>query len=135
MMLTSSTNSQAGIQSEYDRESELKAFDGSKTGVKGLVDAGLGIPLIDLDGVDSKGSLQAQIVDQVRDACETWGFFQVVNHGIPTSVLEEMTDGMRGCHEQDAEAPAATWEENLACSMAPNPPDHEELPAIGLFFV
>ena len=41
MMLTSSTNSQAGIQSEYDRESELKAFDGSKTGVKGLVDVGV----------------------------------------------------------------------------------------------
>ncbi|KAI6693473.1 hypothetical protein NL676_021183 [Syzygium grande] len=41
---TSSTNSgEAPIQAEpeYDRESGLKAFDSSRTGVKGLVDAGI----------------------------------------------------------------------------------------------
>ncbi|KAL6344213.1 hypothetical protein AAG906_035438 [Vitis piasezkii] len=144
-MLTSS----AMFQSEYDRDSELKAFDDSKSGVKGLVDDGVTkIPRIfihpnsnlpaesDLDGVGNKGTLRAQIIDQVRDACENWGFFQVVNHGIPTSVLEEMMDGIRGFHEQDTErkvsfvsnfelfhAPVATWNDTLACAMAPNPPD------------
>ncbi|XP_034685758.1 1-aminocyclopropane-1-carboxylate oxidase homolog [Vitis riparia] len=121
MMLTSSTNSKAGIQSEYDRESELKAFDGSKTGVKGLVDAGVTkIPRI---FINQSLICKRNLVQPTRS--RSW----VVNHGIPTSVLEEMTDGIRGCHEQDAEAQAATWEGNLACSMAPNPPDHEELPA------
>ncbi|KAK6781011.1 hypothetical protein RDI58_023195 [Solanum bulbocastanum] len=45
--------------SSYDRMSELKAFDDTKTGVKGLVDSGI----------------TKEIVDKVRDASETWGFF------------------------------------------------------------
>ncbi|KAF9605617.1 hypothetical protein IFM89_017960 [Coptis chinensis] len=96
-------------QSNYDRVEELKAFDETKAGVKGLVDAGLAkvprifirppnevnpmsdidltdfrIPVIDLQGTHQK------IVNEIENASENWGFFQVVNHGVPLSVLEEM---------------------------------------------
>ncbi|KAJ9686180.1 hypothetical protein PVL29_015194 [Vitis rotundifolia] len=169
----------SGVESEYDRKSELKAFDASKSGVKGLVDGGMTkiplmfihphynpdaksgsavsqfrVPLIDLDGVDDNATLRAKIIDQVREACENWGFFQVVNHGIPASVLEEMIDGIRGFHEQDTQmkkefytrdfkekvsfasnfdlfqATAATWKDSLSWAVAPIPPHPTELPAV-----
>ena len=50
------------VSDDYNRASELKAFDDSKAGVKGLVDSGVStvpgnaqfnFPVIDLHGVDS----------------------------------------------------------------------------------
>lgn len=98
----------------YDRKSELKAFDNSKTGVKGLVDAGLvkiprmfiheqhmlykhscgdehkfNIPIIDLQGIDEGENGRRKVIDQVQYAWEKWGFFQMINHGIPVNVLDE----------------------------------------------
>ncbi|CAL5347390.1 unnamed protein product [Camellia sinensis] len=112
---------------DYDRTKELKAFDDSKTGVKGLIDAGvdkvpkifirppdelveelkicqtsLQIPIIDLSGIE-KEDRHVAVVQEVRIASEKWGFFQVVNHGIPCSVLDEMIDGIRMFHEQNPE--------------------------------
>ncbi|KAH9682105.1 1-aminocyclopropane-1-carboxylate oxidase [Citrus sinensis] len=111
---------------DYDRAKEVQAFDDTKAGVKGLVDAGIvniprifirppeelveeltshqtnsQVPVIDLDGV--RGNKLEEIVDQVRAAAETWGFFQVVNHGIPLNVLEEIIEGIRKFNEQDVE--------------------------------
>ncbi|KAL0457028.1 UNVERIFIED_CONTAM: 1-aminocyclopropane-1-carboxylate oxidase [Sesamum latifolium] len=115
-------------QSKLDRARELRAFDDTKAGVKGLVDAvvenvpqifvlphddnmtknGTGdtakanftVPVIDLQGVDQNDStLHQEIVDRIRHASETWGFFQVVNHGIPVGVLEEMLRGVRRFNE------------------------------------
>ncbi|GAY52579.1 hypothetical protein CUMW_142980 [Citrus unshiu] len=111
---------------DYDRAKEVQAFDDTKAGVKGLVDAGIvniprifirppeelveeltshqtnfQVPVIDLDGV--RGNKLGEIVDQVRAAAEPWGFFQVVNHGIPLNVLEEMIEGIRKFNEQDVE--------------------------------
>ncbi|KAK7285719.1 hypothetical protein RJT34_20498 [Clitoria ternatea] len=40
------------------------------------------IPLIDLQGCD--------IIQNIRYACQNYGFFQVVNHGVPVSVIEKM---------------------------------------------
>ncbi|KAF2313954.1 hypothetical protein GH714_020880 [Hevea brasiliensis] len=57
---------------DYCRTGELKAFDGTKAGVKGLVDA------------ENIGG--AEIVGEIQDASGTWDFFQVVNHGNPASV-------------------------------------------------
>lgn len=114
---------------DYDRAKELKAFDDSKTGVKGLIDAGiqkipkifvrpadelvkelslecpshdLRAPVIDLDGVGDRDGRQ-KIIDQVRDASREWGIFLVTNHGIPLAILDGMLDGIRGFHEQDGE--------------------------------
>ncbi|KAL3626404.1 hypothetical protein CASFOL_029953 [Castilleja foliolosa] len=157
-----------------------KAFDDTKTGVKGLADSGitkvppifihpkpdsektqtrftnsqLNFPLIDLKNIHEDPIRRAEVVDQVRAASGTWGFFQVVNHGIPGSVMQEMVSGARGFYEQDDEekkkwytrdvgksvvynsnfdlynAPTANWRDTFFCQVAPNFPSPEELPAV-----
>ncbi|XVF28639.1 hypothetical protein REPUB_Repub15cG0047200 [Reevesia pubescens] len=164
---------------EYDRTSELKAFDDTKAGVKGLVDAGITeiprmfhqpadkiekisvsgdtqfiIPVIDLEGVKKDPITRKEIVDKVGNASRKWGFFQVINHGIPVSVLEEMKDGIKRFYEQDLEVKkqyytrdyskplvynsnfdlytglAVNWRDTFFSLMAPNPPKMEDLPAV-----
>lgn len=161
---------------------ELKAFDETKRGVKGLVDdgvsrippifihplspslssppppkptSGFSIPVIDLIGIEEGWDLMRRkdVIEKIRDASEKGGFFQVVNHGIPMSLLEGMLGGIRGFFEQDDEvkqayytredndrnvryvsnfdlysAPAANWRDTLKCTMAPSPPHPDELP-------
>ncbi|BBN67584.1 2-oxoglutarate and Fe(II)-dependent oxygenase superfamily protein [Prunus dulcis] len=160
-------------QYKLRQTSELKAFDDTKEGVKGLVDAGItevprifhqppdqyiinsnfdseatqfSIPLIDLEGLEfDSPTKRNEIVAKVAEASETWGFFQISNHGIPVGVLEEMKDSVRGFFEQDTHvkkqfynrdplkpvgynsnfdlyrAPATNWRDTFRCYMAPNP--------------
>ncbi|KAL9379214.1 hypothetical protein Peur_027696 [Populus x canadensis] len=104
-------------------QKELQAFDESKAGVKGLVDAGIiktppffvvlesevscqpspahfHIPVIDLKGIQEDDIRRRENVEQMCNASETWGFFQVVNHGISKNVMEGMVQGVKGFHEE-----------------------------------
>ncbi|CAI0469156.1 unnamed protein product [Linum tenue] len=121
----------------YDRIAELTAFDETKAGVKGLADAGITelprifhapthllhdhptaqpddpnflFPIIDLAGGEwaEDPDKRSKIVAEIRDASANWGFFQVVNHGFPASLVSEM---IAGGHR------------------APDPPETEEMPA------
>ena len=162
------------VPDDYDRASELKAFDESKAGVKGLVDSGVSMvprmfirppdksgtsnvrfnfPDIDLHGMEDDPIRRKQMVEAVREASETLGFFTVVNHGIPETVLEETMDGTRRFYEQDNEvkkefytrdqtreviynsnfdlytSKAASWRDTFYCLLAPHPLDPQQLPA------
>ncbi|KAJ3678620.1 hypothetical protein LUZ60_002423 [Juncus effusus] len=164
------------METEYDRTGEIKAFDGTRAGVKGLVDsgitkiprffvhppeqdelavsiAGVDIPVVDLAGVESDVALRGEVVKKVKIASETFGFFQVVNHGVPIEVLDEMLEGVRRFNESESEvkkeyytretgkrvvfnsnfdlyqSPAANWRDTMRVTMTPDPPRPDELPA------
>ncbi|KAL2477217.1 2-oxoglutarate (2OG) and Fe(II)-dependent oxygenase superfamily protein [Forsythia ovata] len=52
-----------------------------------------GIPLIDLSPLinssDTDSSLSS-LVAEIGDACKNWGFFQVINHGVPLKFREKI---------------------------------------------
>ncbi|OMP09739.1 hypothetical protein COLO4_05163 [Corchorus olitorius] len=112
--------------STYDRAKEVKDFDDTKAGVKGLVDSGavkipkffihplenrekpnasstvsFQVPVIDLEGFE--GNRRKEIVNGILVAAETWGFFQVVNHGVPLCIMDDMLKCVRQFHEQPKE--------------------------------
>ncbi|CAN6195960.1 unnamed protein product [Urochloa humidicola] len=47
------------------------------------------VPVISLEGID--GARRAEIRGRVAAACEDWGIFQVVDHGVDAALVAEMT--------------------------------------------
>lgn len=118
---------------KYDRAKELKEFHKSKAGVKGLVDSGLAkiprmfihqrnsfssaatiinnhrpdFPLIDL--LDLGRGQRNEVIDRIRRASETWGFFLVLPRLIPDSVMDEVLGCQKQFHEQSTEMKASFY--------------------------
>ncbi|XP_051133300.1 protein DMR6-LIKE OXYGENASE 2-like [Andrographis paniculata] len=49
-----------------------------------------GIPTIDLSSTDS-----AKLAVEIGEACRNWGFFEVINHGVPEQVRRRMESAAR----------------------------------------
>ncbi|KAK4482810.1 hypothetical protein RD792_009980 [Penstemon davidsonii] len=167
------------LQTQNGRKIETQEFDNTKAGVKGLLESGLkkipnifiheqyilekksdsdsarpelSIPVIDLEGLNKGSSARSEIIKKVKESCESWGFFQIVNHGIPDIVMKKVLEGVRDFHELDSEvkkqyysrdfkkkvlynsnfdlyqAPSVNWRDTLYLIMAPDPPKPEDLP-------
>ncbi|BBN05193.1 protein MpDOXC18 [Marchantia polymorpha subsp. ruderalis] len=52
-----------------------------------------GAPVIDLTGIE--GPSRERIMREVSAACEEWGFFQVVNHGVDLAVMKRAKDASK----------------------------------------
>ncbi|XP_043705800.1 1-aminocyclopropane-1-carboxylate oxidase homolog 1-like isoform X1 [Telopea speciosissima] len=163
---------------QYDRATAVRQFDESKIGVKGLVDSGATtippffihppenlpnsnsstapsasdlIPFVDLTGVDS--DRRSLIVEQIRDASREFGFFQVINHGVPSDVINRTINSMKAFNEQPTEvksqyysrerrgvtfstnfdlyqSKAASWRDTVQMRLSPTRPDLELIPEI-----
>ncbi|KAF2305609.1 hypothetical protein GH714_007025 [Hevea brasiliensis] len=139
-----------GAHQDYNRLDEVKQFDDSKIGVKGLVDSGLTslprmfihpkgalsdlksvarteskvIPTIDLSGVDS--DRRPAIVEQVSNACRKLGFFQIMNHGLPLDVMNRTIAAVKGFHELPTEV-KKQWD-TIQVKLGPVPAEAEEIP-------
>ncbi|XP_073285006.1 1-aminocyclopropane-1-carboxylate oxidase homolog 1-like [Primulina huaijiensis] len=165
---------------EYDRMEMLQAFDETRAGVKGLLDSGIQkiprifirpyeellqesstykranvqVPVIDLSEIRNPDRRKL-VVEEARIASVTWGFFQVINHGIPLPVLDGMIEGVREFNERDSEekkkyytrdntksvrfsstydlftSRTASWRDTLTLSFSDpdHPTDRNELPA------
>ncbi|KAL1831581.1 hypothetical protein ACET3Z_001232 [Daucus carota] len=57
-----------------------------------------GIPLIDLSIPDTQ-----LLVAQIADACKNWGFFQVINHGVPSQLREKVFSASKSFFSQSKE--------------------------------
>ncbi|KAJ4960008.1 hypothetical protein NE237_019918 [Protea cynaroides] len=164
---------------EYDRATAVKQFDESKIGVKGLVDSGATtippffvhppenlcnstpsttppasdiIPVVDFTGVHS--DRRSSIVEQIRDAAREFGFFQVINHGIPSDIINSTIGAIKAFNEQPTEvksqyytrdmgrgvcfstnydlyqSKAANWRDTIQMMLGPTLPVIEHIPAI-----
>lgn len=157
---------------------EMEEFEETKAGIKGLVDSGvvkiprifvhpdqdklpkyssdsgdsLQVPVIDLQGAEAR---RHEIVDQIREACETWGCFQLINHGMEASIIDATLEGIRKLHEQPNEAKAGLfsddssqqvrfyttnglvhesrpgpWRDAMACAFLDDKLDSEKIPSV-----
>lgn len=158
----------------------LQAFDETKAGVKDLLDSGIQkiprifirpyeellqesstykranvlVPIVDLSEIE-KPDRRKLVVEEVRIASATWGFFQVRNHGIPLPVIDRMIEGVSEFNELDSEekkkfdtrnntkavtfnstydlftSRTASWRDTLTLSFSDpdHPIDRNELPA------
>ncbi|KAI4367634.1 hypothetical protein MLD38_023347 [Melastoma candidum] len=63
-----------------------------------------GIPSFDLSPVDDPGSSEyLLLVTRIGKACKEWGFFQVINHGVPAEKRARLDGAARRFFEQSLE--------------------------------
>ena len=62
------------------------------------------VPVIDISEVarNAAGSAASPAIVEIMKACKEWGFFQVVNHGVPDSLTNQACGAMKAFFQQPA---------------------------------
>jgi isopenicillin N synthase-like dioxygenase len=114
----------------------------------------LRIPVIDLSGFENK-ERRLELVKEINSAAESWGFFQLINHGIPLGVMEDIQKSIRRFHELPQAEKAkwysrdfsqkvnffsfhgdfkvmtpADWRDTLSCKVLEDPTSFDEIPEV-----
>ncbi|KAJ7977269.1 1-aminocyclopropane-1-carboxylate oxidase-like 1-like [Quillaja saponaria] len=111
------------------------------------------VPVISFEGLN-ESSRREEIIDEIREASQTWGFFQMINHGVPNCVMDNLLESVRQFHEQPKEvkiewysrdhgvrvryfcngdlfvSKAANWRDTIAFDFQNGPLSPEALPFI-----
>ncbi|XP_057798063.1 1-aminocyclopropane-1-carboxylate oxidase homolog 12-like [Salvia miltiorrhiza] len=146
----------ASCNVEFDWAKEIKEFDETKAGVKGLVDAGVKeiprlfvhpqevlerhptakdvaveLPVIDLSGAERGGARRREVVEAISKAAREWGFFSIVKHGIPLETMDAMLECIKIFHElpKEEKIPLYTTERNKPVKWNSNLPAQQNDPA------
>ncbi|CAL0319429.1 unnamed protein product [Lupinus luteus] len=61
----------------------------------------MAVPVIDFSKLN--GEERAQTLAQIANGCEEWGFFQLINHGIPEELLERVKKVSSECYKLERE--------------------------------
>ncbi|CAA7032926.1 unnamed protein product [Microthlaspi erraticum] len=64
---------------------------GTLTEVPGETKLSDEIPVISLSGFDDVGGKRGEICRKIVEACVNWGMFQVIDHGVDTNMMADMT--------------------------------------------
>ncbi|PIA54905.1 hypothetical protein AQUCO_00901070v1 [Aquilegia coerulea] len=72
-----------------------------RPGEKKVDKGNIKLPVIDF--AEMQGPNRSQVVKSLAKACEEFGFFQVINHGIPHDILHELEDVVRRFFEMPFE--------------------------------
>ncbi|KAF0928707.1 hypothetical protein E2562_006130 [Oryza meyeriana var. granulata] len=72
----------------------------------------MSIPIIDLNKLLSPQSSEEECV-KLRSACQYWGFFQLINHGVPDEVIANLRNNLVEFFSQPLDA-------KKECSQLPN---------------
>jgi isopenicillin N synthase-like dioxygenase len=66
---------------------------------------GESVPVIDIAGItrNASGEDARQAVSEIARACREWGFFQVVNHGVPEALIDSVWQQTRAFFEGPAD--------------------------------
>lgn len=117
------------IHDDDEKVKDLKEFDETRAGVKGLIDSALSqipkifhcppstddeikggcggpqLPVINLLELDINGTTgRKKIADEISSALGTWGFFHIVNHGVPVRAMENLLESIKKFHELPRES-------------------------------
>ncbi|XP_010057199.2 protein SRG1 [Eucalyptus grandis] len=72
----------------------------------------LQVPVIDLSKLSSSdGDLTESELEKLHSACRDWGFFQLINHGVSFSLLEEVKLGIQEFFKLPMEEKRKFWQQ------------------------